>query len=115
MFLEDKALHVLSAENGQVALTYLEHKKPVLILLDLNMPVMDGFELLEHLQNNEQWRSIPVVVLTSRNISAEEQARLNPHVETIFQKEEFQQEELIWRIHQLVNNATTHKLNEIIP
>ncbi|MEK8018660.1 MAG: response regulator [Candidatus Parabeggiatoa sp.] len=115
IFLEDKGLQILSAENGQVALTQLEHKKPALIIVDLNMPIMDGFELLEHLQNNEQWRSIPIIVLTSRNLSAEEQARLNPHVETIFKKEEFQQEELIWRIHQLVNNATTHKHNEIIP
>jgi signal transduction histidine kinase/DNA-binding response OmpR family regulator len=113
--LEDKGLEVLSAENGQTALTHIDLKKPGLILLDLNMPVMDGFEFLEHLQNHEQWCSIPVIVLTSRNLSAEEHARLNQHVETIFQKDDFQQEKLILRIRQLVNDATTHKLNEIIP
>ena len=114
MLLEAKGLQVLSAENGQIALTHLEHKKPVLILLDLNMPVMDGFEFLEHLQNHEQWHSVPVVVLTSRNISAEEQVRLNQHVEIIFQKEDFQQEDLILCIYKLVNNAITHKPNEVI-
>ncbi|RKZ87879.1 MAG: hypothetical protein DRR19_13140 [Candidatus Parabeggiatoa sp. nov. 1] len=105
LILKKQGLQIIVAENGQVALSHLEQKKPALILLDLNMPVMDGFEFLEHLQNNEQWRSIPVVVLTSKNLSAEEQARLNPHVETIFQKADFQPEELIWHIHQLVNNA----------
>jgi len=113
--LEDKGLQVLSAENGQIALTQIEQKKPGLILLDLNMPVMDGFEFIKHLQNNEQWCSISVIVLTSRKLSAEEHAHLNQCVETICQKEDFQQEELILRIRQLVNNATTHKLNEIIP
>ncbi len=109
MLLEYKGLQVFQAENGQVALTHLEHKKPALIILDLNMPVMDGFEFIEHLQNNDKWCSIPVVVLTSRRISAEEHACLNQHVETIFQKEDFQQEDLILQIHQLVSNATTHK------
>jgi signal transduction histidine kinase/DNA-binding response OmpR family regulator len=110
MILEDKGLQVFSAENGEIALTHIERKKPVLILLDLNMPVMDGFEFLESLKNNEQWRSIPVIVVTSRELSAEEHARLNQHVETIFQKEDFQQEEFLLRIHQLVNNATTYKV-----
>lgn len=110
MILENKGLQILSAENGEIALTHIERKKPVLILLDLNMPVMEGFEFLEHLQNHEEWRSIPVVVVTSRELSAEEHARLNQHVETIFQKEDFQQEEFLLRIHQLVNNATTHKV-----
>jgi CheY-like chemotaxis protein len=115
MILENKGLQVLSVENGEMALTHIERKKPVLILLDLNMPVMEGFEFIEHLQNNEQWRSIPVVVVTSRELSAEEHARLNQHVETIFQKEDFEQEEFLLRIHQLVNNVTIHKLKEIMP
>ena len=114
ILLEDKGLQVLLAENGEVALTYLEHKTPVLILLDLNMPLMDGFELLEHLQNHEQWCSIPVIVLTSKNLSGEEQARLNSHVATIFQKEDIQPEEFILRIHELVHEATAHQLNGII-
>ncbi|MEK8020054.1 MAG: response regulator [Candidatus Parabeggiatoa sp.] len=115
MLLEGLNLQILSAENGQEALTQLEQKKPALILLDLTMPVMDGFEFIEHLQNNAQWRSIPVVVLTARNLSAEEQARLNQHVEIVFQKEDFQQDELILRIHQLVSKATIRKLSEIVP
>ena len=107
ILLEKKGLQVLTAENGQVALNILKHKKPALILLDLNMPVMDGFELLKHLQNHEQWRTIPVVVITSQELSKEELELLNQHVETIFSKEKFQREDLISHIEQLVNKVTT--------
>jgi signal transduction histidine kinase/DNA-binding response OmpR family regulator len=114
MLLEDKGLQVLTAENGQIALTHLEHKKPVLILLDLTMPVMDGFQFLEHKQTQAQWASIPVIVLTSKNLSASEQASLNQHVQMTLKKDNFYAEDLLNRIHDLVTNATAHKLNEII-
>ena len=105
MILENKGLQVFPTENGEVALTHLEHKKPALILLDLNMPIMDGFEFIEHLRNNEKWHAIPVVVLTSRNLSPEEQASLNRHVESIFQKADYQRDELISQIHQRISDA----------
>jgi signal transduction histidine kinase/DNA-binding response OmpR family regulator len=106
MRLEEKNLHVFQAEDGQVALTHLEHKKPALILLDLNIPVMDGFEFIEYLRHNEKWRSIPVVVLTSRKLSAEEKTCLNKSVDTVFHKEYIQQDDLIRYIHQQVTDAT---------
>jgi len=109
VLLEHANLQVFPAENGQVALTHLEHKKPALILLDLNMPVMDGFQFIEHLRKNEKWRSIPVVVLSSKELSAAEQASLNPHVITILQKGNLRPEELILQIHRLVSDATAHK------
>jgi len=108
ILLEKENLQVFPAENGQVALKHIEHKKPALIILDLNMPIMDGFKFIEHLRKNEKWRFIPVVVLSSKKLSAEEQASLNPHVETIFQKENLQQDELILQIHRLVTHATVH-------
>ncbi len=111
--LKNKGLQVLSLEHGQQVLAQLEHVQPVLILLDLNMPVMNGFELIEHLQKHDTWRSIPVVVLTSRNLTAEEGVSLNRHVATIFHKAEFQQQDFLWQIHQLVRKATVHKENEV--
>ena len=84
VILEERGLSVCQAENGQVALEQLEHKKTTLILLDLMMPVMDGFKFLEHLRNHEKWHLIPVVILTSKVLTAKEQAYLNQHVETIF-------------------------------
>jgi len=108
MHLGKKNLPVLSAENGQVALTYLEHKKPALILVDLDMPIMDGYEFIEHISHHEKWRSIPIVVLTSTQISAEQQARLNPYVKTILKKEDLAQDDFILHIHQLIVENIPH-------
>ncbi len=113
MLFEDKGLQVLSAENGQVALEHLEDKKPTLILLDLNMPVMNGFEFIEYLQNNEQWHSIPVIVLTSKKLSIVEHSHLKQCVKSIFKKEDLKQNELILRIHQLLNNLVNIKEDKL--
>jgi signal transduction histidine kinase len=102
--LKKQGLSVCQAENGKVALEHLERKTPALILLDLMMPVMDGFKFLEHLRNHEKWYSIPVVILTSKVLTAKEQAYLNQHVETIFQKDFYDRGDLILHIHKLVSN-----------
>jgi CheY-like chemotaxis protein len=103
--LEMKGLNVFQAENGQVALEHLERKKPSLILLDLLMPVMNGFEFINHLKAKEKWCSIPVIVLTSKELSAEEQARLNNSVESILNKKVYNQEKLVWQIHGLITES----------
>ena len=102
--LENQGLSVIQAENGQTALEYLERKKPALIFLDLMMPIMDGFEFLEQLRNHEKWYSIPVVILTSKVLTAKEQAYLNQHVEDIFQKKSYDRDALILHIHKRVSH-----------
>lgn len=109
--LELEGWRVFQAENGQVALEHLDDKKPDLILLDLLMPVMDGFEFLVKLRKQEKWRSIPVVVLTARDMTADEHARLNHYVETIFLKEAYKQEDLIIQLHQLISDSTVSLQN----
>ena len=100
--IEHQGWRVFKAENGQVAIEHLDDKKPSLILLDLSMPVMDGFEFISHLQDNEKWLSIPVVVLTALKLTPEEHACLNQSVETIFDKDSYSREKLTQRIHQLI-------------
>ena len=73
-------------------------------LLDINMPTMDGFEFIKHLRKNKQWNSIPIVVLTSRNLTVKEQMYLNQHVTTIFKKNFYQKDDLIAHIHKLISN-----------
>jgi CheY-like chemotaxis protein/nitrogen-specific signal transduction histidine kinase len=104
--IENEGWQVFPAENGQIALDHLSQKKPDLILLDLNMPVMDGFELITHLQANEKWRKIPVIVLTAIELNAEEFARLNHCVDSIYRKGTYNQEELILRIHQIISESS---------
>jgi CheY-like chemotaxis protein len=102
--LKKEGWRVFKAENGRVALEHLEDKKPALILLDLMMPEMNGFEFITHLRGDEKWCAVPVVVLTASNLTAEEHAQLNPHVETVFKKESYNAEELILHLHQLISS-----------
>lgn len=64
-------MQMYTASNGQDALNKLAENKPDLILLDLMMPVMDGFEVLEHLREDESTKDIKVVVLSALNNETE--------------------------------------------
>jgi len=77
---------VSEAENGQVGLDLLRAHRPALVLLDLMMPEMNGFEFLEALRANEEWRSLPVVVITAKTLTESDRRRLNGGVEAIVQK-----------------------------
>jgi CheY-like chemotaxis protein len=74
------------AENGRVALGELEHTHPDVIVLDLMMPEMDGFEFLVELRSRAAWRDIPVLVVTAKDLTHEERTRLNGDVERVLQK-----------------------------
>ncbi|OQW91607.1 MAG: hypothetical protein BWK79_16500 [Beggiatoa sp. IS2] len=107
--LKSDGWRIFKAENGQVALEHLDDKKPALIILDLMMPTMDGFEFIARLRENEKWGTIPVVVLTASDLTPEEQARLDKHVKTIFRKESYDSDELILKIHQLISHTSIPK------
>lgn len=63
--LEDLDLEILTATNGVEALECVEEHIPDMIFLDLMMPVLDGFSVLEKLQSNPIWRDIPVVIVSA--------------------------------------------------
>ncbi len=65
--LEDFGYETVSAENGKVALEQVASQNPDMILLDIMMPIMDGFEVLEALQADSKWRDIPVVIVSAMN------------------------------------------------
>jgi CheY-like chemotaxis protein len=93
---------VSEAENGQVALDRLVEAKPDLILLDLMMPQMDGFQFIHELRTRQDWRQIPVVVITAMDLTATERLRLNGYVERILEKEACSREELLEELRSLV-------------
>jgi adenylate cyclase len=84
--LEHAGWRVIEADNGQIALTRLNEARPDAILLDLMMPEMNGFEFLDEVREHENWRDIPIIVVTARDVTAEDRVRLNGRVETIIQK-----------------------------
>jgi signal transduction histidine kinase/DNA-binding response OmpR family regulator len=92
--LERDGWIVSEAENGKSALESLAHAMPDLIILDLMMPEMDGFEFVGELRRTEAGRRVPVVVVTAKEITAEDHARLNGQVRTIFHKGSFSREQL---------------------
>lgn len=105
--LEKEQWTVMEAENGQVALEQIANQVPELILLDLMMPQMDGFTFVNVLQQNEAWRSIPVVILTAKEITAEDRQQLNGYVENILEKEAYTREELLSQVRKLVSDCVS--------
>ena len=91
-----------TAENGQVGLERFAAQAPDLILLDLMMPVMDGFEFVRRLRETEAGRTVPVVVLTARDLSVEDRARLNGHVDRVLQKAGQKREDLLGEVRGMI-------------
>jgi CheY-like chemotaxis protein len=100
--LEKEGWAVSEAENGRVALERMAENRPELILLDLMMPEMDGFQFLEEIRKREVWQSIPIVVVTAKELTAEDRLRMKGSVTQILQKGAYSQEELLRAVHNLV-------------
>jgi CheY-like chemotaxis protein len=94
---------VTEAEDGRAALARLGEAPPDLILLDLMMPGMDGFQVVAALQASDVWRDIPVIVVTSLDLDAEGRERLNSGVRSVLVKESFHPAELVARIRRAVH------------
>jgi CheY-like chemotaxis protein len=77
---------VREAENGRIGLKRVDEALPALILLDLLMPEMDGFAFLEAARERDDLRGIPVAVITGKDLTEEDHARLNGGVERIVRK-----------------------------
>jgi hypothetical protein len=93
--LEKEGWTVLEAEDGSQGLERLMESRPELVLLDLMMPSMDGFEFIEEVVGHEEWRKIPVVVMTGRDISAADRKRLNGRILKIIEKGSYSREQLV--------------------
>lgn len=98
---------VVTANNGKQALTLLEkgelQQDPNLIISDVMMPEMDGFQFLQALKSVEAWRSIPVIMLTARAAIQDKLHALRIGVDDYMMKP-FEEEELLLRIQNLLNN-----------
>jgi CheY-like chemotaxis protein len=105
--LEEAGLEVDEAGDGRVALTRLDERWPELILLDLLMPGMDGFAFLAELQRRGEGRSVPVVVLTAKELTASERQQLGGPIEKILRKGSFGHEQLLAEVSALMAGHRT--------
>ncbi len=100
--LEREEWTVVEADNGAAALEKLEEFIPELILLDLMMPRMDGFDVVAALRRDDRWKEIPVVVITAKDVTEEDRRRLNGQVERIVSKGSLDQEALLAEVRRVV-------------
>jgi adenylate cyclase len=85
--VEKMGLTVAEVTNGRLALTWLaENPMPALILLDLMMPEMDGFEFLDTFNRRADWRHVPVIVITAKQLTAAERALLAGRARIVIRK-----------------------------
>jgi signal transduction histidine kinase/DNA-binding response OmpR family regulator len=111
--LEKEGWVVASAENGRVALEQLADYRPDLILLDLMMPEMDGFQVISALRATPVWRTIPIVVVTAKELTAEEYERLGGLVDRTIQKGAYSRDELLHEVRRLVMSYTREDTREV--
>jgi signal transduction histidine kinase/CheY-like chemotaxis protein len=100
--LEKEGWKVTEAANGREALECMERVRPSLILLDLMMPEMDGFEFADRVRRHPEWRAIPIVVMTAKDLSLGERQRLSGSVEVILHKAGDSREALLDQVRDLV-------------
>jgi signal transduction histidine kinase/CheY-like chemotaxis protein len=100
--LSKRGWSVTEAADGSDALSGLGRTRPAVVLLDLMMPGMDGFEVLDAMRREATWRDIPVVVVTAKDLTAEEVTWLNQHAERVFQKGAYKRSELVGTIHEMI-------------
>jgi hypothetical protein len=107
--LEGEGWRVSEAENGRVALERVRSQVPSLILLDLIMPVMDGCQFAAELRAHEEWRGIPVIVITARDLTPEDRAALNGDVQGVLRKGTMSREELLREIRDRMTVGTNNE------
>jgi PAS domain S-box-containing protein len=107
--LEHQGWQVSEAENGRAGLACLDQVRPDVILLDLMMPDMDGFQFTTELRKNEAWKSIPVVVVTAKDLTMEDRLILNSYVQKVLLKGPSTEEQLFREVGSLLSSCTWRK------
>jgi CheY-like chemotaxis protein len=95
---------VVEAEDGYGALALLERSTPppAVVVLDLMMPGMDGFQVLEAIRRSEAWRDVPVVIVTAKDLTRDELVWLRTNAEEVLHKGSYNRRELIAVVHELI-------------
>ncbi len=96
---------IFEATNGRDAIELVRQELPDLIILDLMMPEVDGFTVLDELKSQPETASIPVIVVTAKSLTADENRRLRGQIHSLMQKGEFLSDELLEEIQSSVSTG----------
>jgi len=103
--LQKEGWDIAVALNGNAALEMVIQKTPDLILLDLMMPEMDGFEFIMQLRTRQQWQDIPVIVVTAKELTEEDRVLLNGRVENVILKGSDRLEHLLLQVSKRIHSS----------
>ena len=101
--LEKEGWNVVEAENGLVAIERVAEQRPDLILLDLIMPEMNGYQFVAELHKHDEWKAIPIVVITASDVSVEDRILLDGYVEKVLPKGALSKDALLAEIRDLIS------------
>jgi threonine synthase len=104
-----KAYRLSHAKDGWEGLAMARQKMPDLIVTDLMMPGIDGFGLVEELRLDPRTRTIPIVVVSAKDITPEERKRLNGHIEAVYQKGTLQPRKFVDQVIQVLEDKNTEQ------
>ena len=93
---------LFEATNGKEALRTIRREKPDLIILDLMMPELDGFGVLDELKADTETASIPVIVSTAKELTGEERNKLKGQIQSLLQKGDFMSDEFLDEVHTII-------------
>jgi len=110
--LKKEGWKVTEAKNGRVALERMAEFYPDLILLDLMMPEMDGFQFIDELRQTPAWQSIPIVIVTAKDLVPEERRQIDSYVAGVIQKGTCSGDELLGQVRDLVAASIRRRSGE---
>ncbi len=93
---------IFEATNGQEAVDLIHKEHPNLIILDLMMPEMDGFAVLDRLQSDPDTADIPIIVVTAKELTSAEKMRLQGHIQSLMRKGDFLNDDLLDEVRALL-------------
>ena len=96
--LDGSGRAVVEAGDGSEALARARERRPAAVILDLMMPVMDGFEFIRDFRADPAFESTPVVVVPAKTLDAAEREALRSHVATVLQKGDYTRDNLLDQI-----------------
>ena len=93
---------ILEASNGREGLELIQRELPDLIILDLMMPEMDGFTVIEALRAKQETATIPVIIATAKELTQDEKNRLSGQIQSLMQKGDFLNDEFLEEVKSLI-------------
>ncbi len=93
---------LFEANDGKSAIALIKKERPNLIILDLMMPDIDGFSVMDALQSHLETKDIPIIVVTAKELTPEEKKRLKGHIQKLMQKGDFMSDDLLDEVRSLI-------------